>query len=178
MKEKIIAFYKTHETEIVTVVLMLIVGTCMHFVPDLFGSEAVKRALSVVFPLNESPWEHMKLLWWPFLLAGILLSIKKKDRGYFGGFVLAGVLSILAMTGLFTFYQSITGVAVLAADISLYVLDVALCAMLGFRLAGLASLKNSFALWVVVAVFVTAGLIVLTYFPGKGYLFLDQRSGR
>ena len=72
----------------------------------------------------------------------------------------------------------LTGVAVLAADISLYVLDVALCAMLGFRLAGLASLKNSFALWVVVAVFVTAGLIVLTYFPGKGYLFLDQRSGR
>jgi hypothetical protein len=176
MKEKFVGFLKTNKTEIITITLMIVIGTCMHFVTDIFDSQTAKNVLGVVFPVNETSWEHMKMLWWPFMVAGIILSLKKKDCGYFGGFVLAGFLSMLTMIGLFAFYQSFTGTSVLALDIPLFMVNIILCAMLGFHFAKLDWVKKGFIAWFIFAILITAGLITLTYVHGDGYLFLDDEG--
>lgn len=42
-----------------------IVGTLWHFIYQWTGDN---RLVALVCPVNESPWEHIKLLWFPFLL--------------------------------------------------------------------------------------------------------------
>ena len=167
-------FWKKYRMEIITITLMMFIGTCMHFVCDLVGDESVVKVLGVVFPVNETSWEHMKMLWYPFLTAGIIWSVKKKDSGYFGGFVISGFVAMLTMIGLFAFYQSFTKTSVLALDIPLFMLVIIFCAMLGFLLAKQEWTKQSTAVWTVCAVIITAGIIYLTYYPGPGYLFLDD----
>lgn len=63
---------------------MIVIGTCMHFVNDLVNNEGVMKILGIIFPVNETSWEHMKMLWYPFLFAGMILTKKRKDKGYFG----------------------------------------------------------------------------------------------
>lgn len=53
----------------------------MHFVSDLVPNEKVMNVSGIIFPVNETSWEHMKMLWYPFLTVGIVLSVTKKDPG-------------------------------------------------------------------------------------------------
>jgi len=169
-------FWDKYHLEFLTIAIMIVVGTCMHFVCDIFTDESAVKVLGVIFPVNETSWEHMKMLWYPFLGAGIILSLKKKDAGYFGGFVIGGIVAMLTMIGLFAFYQSFTTTSVLALDIPLFMITMTLSAMLGFLLAKQEWCKKSWIVWIAVAVIVTAMIIYLTYRPGPGYLFLDDEG--
>ena len=166
--------WKNYRSESIAVVLMIVIGTCMHFVCDLVENESAVRVLGVVFPVNETSWEHMKMIWYPFLAAGTIFSIKKKDKGYFGGFVISGLAAMLTMIGLFAFYQSFTTTSSLALDIPLFILDFVIFSMLGFLLAKQEWCKKAVGLWVVCAIIITGAIIYLTYQPGPGYLFLDN----
>lgn len=166
-------FWQKYDTQCITILSLLLVGTCMHFVCNLFPASATK-VLGVLFPVNETPWEHMKMLWYPFVGAGIVLCILKKDSGYLGGFVVGGVVAMLCMIGAFTFYQSLAGGSIVALDVSLFFVIVILCATLSFLLAPLPWCRRLWPLWAVVAVVVTAAVIYLTYHPGAGYLFQEE----
>ena len=176
MKEKFKNWFKDHLTQIVTITLMIVIGTCMHFVTDIFNSEIAKKILGVIFPVNETSWEHMKMLWYPFLVAGIILACKKKDWGYFGGFVIGGTLSIPLMIGIFTIYQSFTLHSVLIIDIITFMMVMIFCALLAFDIAKLEIVKRAKYYLIALAVVVTAVLILLTYLPGTGYVFLDDEG--
>lgn len=166
-------FWEKNNERIITIVAMILVGTGMHFVCDIFPQPQAVRVLGVLFPVNETLWEHMKLLWYPFLGAGVVLFVKKRDAGYFGGFVLGGIAAVLLIIGAFAFYQSFTQTSVLAVDISLYVVDIVVCAMLAFLLAAQPWCRRAPVVWIVLAVIVTAAVIYLTYHPATGYVFRD-----
>ena len=79
MKEKLKNWVVKYQVQIITITLMVVVGTLMHFVTGIFDNEVATKILGVIFPINETTWEHMKMLWYPFMVAGIILAIKKKD---------------------------------------------------------------------------------------------------
>jgi len=93
-------------SKIIVIVLMSVLGTCMHFVCDLVSDPTVVKYLGIIFPVNETSWEHMKMIWYPFLVAGILLSLIHHAKGYFGGMVIAGFAAMAIQLGLFSFYQA------------------------------------------------------------------------
>ena len=95
------AVWKKYHTEIIITALMIVVGSSMHFVCYLVQNEKVMNVLGIIFPVSETSWEHMKMLWYPFLTVGIVLSITKKNPGYFGGFVFSGILAMLELLGKF-----------------------------------------------------------------------------
>ena len=64
-------------------------GTLLHFLYDRLGEAAWVAPFSGV---NESTWEHMKLLFWPMLLYAIVQSFFFKDRGDFWCVKLRGIL--------------------------------------------------------------------------------------
>ena len=51
-------------------VVATLAGACLHFVYALFPN-AVTACFS---PVQESLWEHLKLLYWPHLAASLLLA--------------------------------------------------------------------------------------------------------
>ncbi len=168
--------WKKYHSEIIPIVIMVIVGSSMHFVRDLVNNDEVMKILGIVFPVNETSWEHMKMIWYPFLVTGIILSITKKNPGYFGGFVLSGIIDMLAIVGVFAIYQSFTVTSILILDIFLFITFMIFFSLLAYLFARQKWCQKALPVWIIAAVIVTGGIIYLPYHPGPGYVFLDNEG--
>lgn len=69
-------------------------GTLLHFLYDLTGESALVAPFSAV---NESTFEHMKLLFWPMLLFALLEGVHFRDRADFACIKLRGIVLGLAL---------------------------------------------------------------------------------
>ena len=69
-------------------------GTVLHFLYDWLGKAAWIAPFSGV---NESTWEHMKLLFWPMLLFAVVQSVFFRDREDFWCVKLRGILLGLSL---------------------------------------------------------------------------------
>ena len=82
-------------------------GTLLHFLYDLSGKAKWIAPFSGV---NESTWEHMKLLFWPMLLFALLQSIFFRERGDFWCIKLRGILlGLILIPILFYTYNGAIG---------------------------------------------------------------------
>lgn len=160
--------------KILAIVLMIVLGACMHFVMERLPSGGISVFLGNIFPINETSWEHMKMMWYPFLAVGIIFSFRTGNRGYFASFVVCAVMAMLMNLGAFSIYQSFSGKTILILDISIFVSSMLVGALLACELSQKKWAQKMLPLWVVLAVMITAGIIWLTYYPGKGYVFLDN----
>lgn len=130
--------------------LSILAGSALHFLYDLWPNP-----LTAVFaPVNESVWEHLKLLYWPFLAAAFVLTKGEADSRSCWCGLLAGLLSApLLLLG--AYYTLSCGFALhgLALDLILYVLAMAG----GFRLARHLQ-KAEFPAWLCGVLVIAAGV--------------------
>ena len=164
----------SRKSKTILIAVMCICGCAMHFVLDIITNETAQNILGVIFPVNETSWEHMKMIWYPFLAGGIVSAVRYGKIEYVSGFVVTGFIAMLIQLGIFSFYQSFSGSSILILDIVFYTLDMIFCALQGLMLAERKWAEKTAALWIVMAVFITAGIIYLTYCPGEGYVFMDN----
>ena len=84
-----------------------VLGILSHFVYDWTGGGFL---IGLFFPVNESTWEHMKLLFWPMLLFAVVQSFFFKDRGDFWCVKLRGILlGLLLIPVIFYTYNGVIG---------------------------------------------------------------------
>jgi hypothetical protein len=82
-------------------------GTLLHFLYDWLGNAAWIAPFSGV---NESTWEHMKLLFWPMFIYAIVQSFFFKERRNFWCVKLRGILlGITVIPVIFYTYNGIIG---------------------------------------------------------------------
>ena len=82
-------------------------GTLLHFLYDWLGEAVWVAPFSGV---NESTWEHMKLLFWPMLVFAVIQSRFFRDRKDFWCIKLRGILLGLALIPvLFYTYNGVVG---------------------------------------------------------------------
>ena len=82
-------------------------GTLLHFLYDWLSGAIWIAPFSGV---NESTWEHMKLLFWPMLLFAVVQSFFFRDRVDFWCIKLRGILlGILLIPILFYTYNGVVG---------------------------------------------------------------------
>ena len=82
-------------------------GTLLHFLYDWLGEAVWIAPFSGV---NESTWEHMKLLFWPMLAYAVVQSFSFKDRKDFWCVKLRGILVGLTLIPvLFYTYNGVVG---------------------------------------------------------------------
>ena len=87
--------------------LTSLVGTLLHFLYDWTGGSLLAAPVSGV---NESTWEHMKLLYFPLVLLAIIQSIFLKQYDEFWCIKLVGILTGLALIPiLFYTYNGVIG---------------------------------------------------------------------
>lgn len=109
-------------------VLAALAGMALHFAYALCPVPAV----GLFAPVNESVWEHLKLLYWPFLAASFCLCFSAADaQRAWSGFLLAQMVMPLALLGTYYTLRAGFGVESVWINLALYVLALAL----GFRLA-------------------------------------------
>ena len=84
-----------------------LLGTVLHFLYEWLGKA---RWVAPFSGVNESTWEHMKLLFWPMLLFAAIQSFFFRDRTDFWCVKLRGVLFGLALIPvLFYTYNGVIG---------------------------------------------------------------------
>lgn len=104
-------------------IFVIILGSIWHFIYEWSGNNFIA---GLFFPVNESTWEHMKLLFFPMLLYSFYMKAKLKETYpcitsalSFG--ILIGTVSIPV---LFYTYTGILGFHTTVLDISTFIVSV------------------------------------------------------
>lgn len=104
-------------------IIIGIVGTLWHFLYEWTGENPIIGAVS---PINESVWEHLKLLFFPALFYFTAEYFFSKER--YENLISAGVIGIfigmLTITAFFYSYSGILGFNVAALDVFSYFLGL------------------------------------------------------
>ncbi len=147
---------------IIGIIFVIITGTISHFVYEWSGNNMI---VGFVTPVNESTWEHMKLLFFPMLLYSVFMNRKLKQDYpcvttalYFG--ILLGTFLIPV---LFYTYSGILGRNIAVLDISTFIVSVLLAFIAVYKLTlscKLEKYKLDLFIWIVAICF-----FVFTYFP-------------
>ena len=100
-----------------------LLGTLLHFLYDLFGEAVWIAPFSGV---NESTWEHMKLLFWPMLLYAVIESFFFKDEERFWCIKLRGTLcGLILIPVLFYTYNGVIGKSADWINIAIFFISAA-----------------------------------------------------
>ena len=107
-------------------------GTLLHFLYDWLGGAVWVAPFSGV---NESTWEHMKLLFWPMLVFAVVQSFFFRDRSDFWCVKLRGILLGLALIPvLFYTYNGVVGPSPDWINITIFFVSAALSYLYETRL--------------------------------------------
>ncbi len=156
--------------ETVGLVFGLIAGTVLHFVYKWSGYNDI---VALFAPINESVWEHLKLLFFPFILyaAAEYYIIGNKYTGFFTAKAFAAILGILSLLAMFYTYTAIAGKNFLFADITIFVISNIL--MYVFGLSEIPNENSSNKKGIAIIAVITFIFFVFTVYPPQGSLFTD-----
>ena len=143
-------FKHTDRRDLPFILAVAILGSLNHFLYDWTGGSS----LAALFcPINESPWEHLKLLFFPFLFLtlGTAALRRFRDRRFFYCRFLGVVCGMAFILVSFYTYTGIWGTHVLILDLLIFFLSVVLsfsAARIFFRaLKQIPSANVIFTLW-------------------------------
>ena len=151
-------------------------GTILHFLYDRTGEALLTAPFSGV---NESTWEHMKLLFWPMFLYAVVQSFFFRDRNDFWCIKLRGTLIGLSLIPvLFYTYNGAFGKTPDWLNISFFFLSAALAYFVEYLL-----FSNNFTLrysWLafLCLLMVAFLFVIFTFYPPKFPLFQDSLTGQ
>lgn len=152
------------------ILFAIIAGTIAHFVYEWTGGSFLA---GLFFPVNESTWEHMKLIYFPMLLYGIFMNGRlKKEYPAVTSALSAGILlGTLLIPVIFYTYSGILGRNYLSLDIATFVLSILLAFFAVYRLTLSGSLVSCASWFVWLVVLIELGFLLFSYMPPAIGLF-------
>ena len=153
-------------------------GCMLHFV---YGWSGKLAGVGFFSPVNESTWEHLKLLFIPVLLFSILqcLLIGRHFKNFIAARVIGILLGMVTIIAIFYTYVGILGRNYLWVDILTFLIGVAVTFVYTNyaikRYPG--NTPINIAALVIFVLFLTA-FVVFTYYPPHIGLFRDPISAK
>lgn len=125
---------------------------------------------AIFFPVNESIWEHMKMLYTVFLITGLVNCFWIYKENNLLSSLIVSILSIIIYLILFLPFNSENMVLIFG----ILILDIIICEYLRFKLITQFNLKkfNTLAFFTIIILYVVFGY--LTYKPIHIDLFKDN----
>ena len=151
-------------------------GTLLHFLYDWLGEAKWIAPFSGV---NESTWEHMKLLFWPMLIFAIAQSFFLRDNEAFWGIKLRGILlGISLIPVIFYTYNGVIGKSPDWINIAIFFISAAIVYIYETRLFKKADVKPiSKKLSIGILVFIASLFVIFTFRTPEINLFKDPLNG-
>ncbi len=159
-------------------IITLAFGSINHFVYDFTGENPI---IGMFVAVNESTWEHLKLLLTPVFLVGIVewFIYGKNYKNFFPALFISTVAGMFAITAAFYTYTGIIGQNFMIADIMTFVIGVFVTYYLRYKI--IKSGKLSSDKWVFLSLAGFALLFVFaafaTFNPPEINLFKDPLTG-
>ncbi len=159
------------------IIFTIVIGTLLHFIYEL----SLENPIAGVFgSVNESTWEHLKLLFWPmffYTLIGYFIFGKKYEN-YFTAVLKGIIVGLLTIIIIFYTYTGIIGTNLLLLDILTFIVGVVFAFIKMYnniisldtdqRNSFVMNSKISFLIIILIAIL----FIVFTFFPPKLGLFI------
>ncbi len=166
---------KIETTTFIGFLFAVLSGTLLHFAFQASGGDLLVAALA---PVNESIWEHLKLLLTPTIVYGVLeyFVFGKDCPSFFAGKIVSIIMGMLFIVCGYYTYTGILGQHYLGVDIGLFIAASALT----YRLTYLFCISNrhltkesqSIAALLMLTVILLA-FIYFTYHPPMLEIFRD-----
>lgn len=160
-------------------IFTLAAGTLLHFIYDWLGGTVA----SVLGAVNESLWEHLKLIFWPAVIFGIIeyIAYGKSMRAFIPAKVLASLAGMLAVIMLFYTYSGILGYNIMVIDILIFVIGAAFSYYISYRLmlkhTACFSTDTARIIFLIIALALIICFILFTFTPPHIPLFRDPKTG-
>ncbi len=161
--------------EIISAIFMMVVGTLLHFT---FGWSNNNPLIGTFSAVNESTWEHLKLLFFPMLISTIIGYFYKWKviPNYLCAKVLGIILSMSFIVVFFYTYTGIIGTNFAIVDIASFFIAVALGQYIAYR-----KMESTFSCNKLVSIIILLVLCLcffaFTFFPPHIALFKDPITG-
>ena len=145
---------------IISIPILFVVGTCFHFLYEFFGKNLVVGLFAAI---NESVFEHTKLVMLPIMLWWIIYYISKGKKyninknKWFTASLASLITSILLIPFIFYFYTQAFGIESLIIDIIIFLIAIICGQLLGLHIY---KYSNGFNYKFVLYIFI---IIVLLY---------------
>lgn len=120
------------KTEIISYIIACGLGVLFHFVYKWTGEQ---RIIGFFFPVNESTWEHLKLVFYPITLVSIaeFFLLKTKNTCFSCIKFTAILISMLATIILFYSYSGILGTTIDWVNLVVYFISMAIAYIYSYR---------------------------------------------
>lgn len=104
---------------VIAFVVIGVLGTLSHFIYEWSG---YNRTVGYFSAVNESTFEHLKLLFFPTLLFSIIeyFFVKKEIKNYIPSVIISVVVGMLAIITLFYTYKGVLGYSIDTINIVIY----------------------------------------------------------
>ena len=156
---------------IIAIVLLILIGTCMHFVHH---APFFNHFLGYIFPVTESVMAHMKMNFYPLLLLSLYLCISRRDIKEFGAPILGGLAVMPMVIAAFFAYWVFVRHELLPVDVVIYMASMVGAVHLAKKLRTNHFVRKFWPLWIVVAVVVILLAGYLTYHSPDWLIFADM----
>lgn len=169
---------KLLKSEIIGVLFCLVLGTLLHFAYQWSGKNLFVASFSAV---NESVWEHLKLVFYPMLFMAIIeyFFVKKIVNNYIEAKTIGIFMAMSFVIVSFFTYTGIIGTHFLILDILIFIISIILGEWIAYRLMKRKneSTIQSKILASFITVFLLICFIVCTYVTPTVNLFRDFETG-
>lgn len=158
-------------------VFVSVAGTLLHFLYDWLGQSAIVGVFSAV---NESIWEHMKLLYFPMMFFAVIESrrLANNYENFWCVKLLSTIAGLLVIPMLYYIYTGALGVSADWFNITIFFIAAAVVFWLETRL-----LRDGFACRLpsaaakAVLIGIGALFVLFTFLPPQLPLFRDPLDG-
>lgn len=147
------------------IIFLFLLSFLWHFMYDWFPCVLT----SIFFPVNESIWEHMKIIFYCLLIGSVL---EKKGNNYYLNILVKPLVGVLFYLIIFIPLYLIFGESMFIS-ISLMLFTYIIMELLGIKISKQEEL-NIKVLPIIIIILISILFSILTYYPLHNFLFFDS----
>ena len=169
---------KTKKFIILNSIFIFLIATISHFIYDLFPNSFT----AIFFPVNESIWEHMKLLFTPYLinLFVILIFNKKLNLVYHNlifSYLPTSIFSIFLYLLIYLpIYNTWVPNAIFNIGLMIFVIFISQFILIYLSQKKVSNIITNLSIISIIIIYIIFGY--LTYHPIKNYIFYDFSTNK
>lgn len=165
---------KIRNWQIVAILFTLALGTLLHFTYQWSENNQIVGAFSAI---NESTWEHLKLLFFPMLIFAIFegICIYKETNNYIEAKTIGIIFGMLFITVFFFTYTGIIGTNFAVLDIGSFFVGVILSEIIAYKIMQMKnfSTNKTKTISIILIFILTLCFIFFTFNPPNINYFRD-----
>ncbi len=159
--------------KLISIFLTFILCFPFHFMYEIFPN----TLFSIMFPVNESIWEHMKMLFSATLFTGIIECLLIKNNNKFSNLFITSLLSIPIFLALYLPLYKIFNENVFI-NISVLIVTIIITQIISYIILKSSNKDSMMGINIIGIILVYILFGILTYYPLQNEIFYDNYNNK